>query len=224
MLDRGVSGTTMVGSLFDKNGVEIVANGSVANQNVVNVGDYRFGGIVYYIFNSGDLGYVEGETHGLVMAERELPHRYQMGIVDVFSGTTSDSAIGTGLANTNTIIATWSGQTNGVKYAADVARNYKGGGYTDWFLPSLDEMNAMCPALWAGYTNLNQRGENFGTEEYHGRGIYWTSTATDQTAMGYLFFDNICVESGWNNGNPGWKSLGGATPNFYRSVMPVRKF
>ena len=29
-------------------------------------GDFSWGGVVFYIFKSGDHGYVEGETHGLI--------------------------------------------------------------------------------------------------------------------------------------------------------------
>ena len=49
------------------------------------------------------------------------------------------TAIGTGLSNTDAIIAVQgSVETN---YAAGLARAYRGGGYIDWFLPSKDELN-----------------------------------------------------------------------------------
>ena len=60
---------------------------------------------------------------------------------NVTTGTISGAlgtAIGTGFSNTNSIIA-----SQGKNYAAGVARAYTGGGYTDWYLPSKDELEKL---------------------------------------------------------------------------------
>ena len=59
---------------------------------------------------------------------------------NVTTGAT-ETAVGTGAANTTTIISA-QGATE-TSYAAGLARAYTGGGYTDWFLPSKDELNRM---------------------------------------------------------------------------------
>ena len=64
-------------------------------------------------------------------------------IVDIAIGTT-DTAIGTGKANTDAII----GQTDHTGSAAKLCRDYRGGGKDDWFLPSLEELNLMCDNLY----------------------------------------------------------------------------
>jgi len=53
----------------------------------------------------------------------------------VLSGTAT--AIGTGLSNTNNIILSPGGSAT---YAANRCRNFTGGGKTDWFMGSKDEM------------------------------------------------------------------------------------
>jgi len=72
------------------------------------------------------------------------------------------TAIGTGAANTDAIIAQ---NGAGTSYAAGLARAYTGGGYTDWFLPSLDELNTL-------YLNRIAIG-GFETTTYP---FYWSSS------------------------------------------------
>jgi hypothetical protein len=58
---------------------------------------------------------------------------------DNFNLLGTSTSIGTGLANSNLITANVT-----VTTAALLCRNYAGGGLTDWFLPSHDELNALC--------------------------------------------------------------------------------
>ena len=53
--------------------------------------------------------------------------------------TAQGTAVGTGQGNTTAIV----GQLGCTLGAAKVCKAYSGGGYTDWFLPSKDELNAM---------------------------------------------------------------------------------
>jgi hypothetical protein len=63
-----------------------------------------------------------------------------------YSNVSLPSGLGYGLSNTNKLLTY---NTAGVScalpgQAASVARNYSGGGLTDWFLPSADELNVVC--------------------------------------------------------------------------------
>ena len=105
------------------------------------VGDFYGGGVVFYRFVAGDAGYVAGQSHGLIAAivDQSSGIRWHNG-GDVTTGATG-TAIGTGSTNTDTII-TAQGATE-THYAAGLARAYTDGSYTDWFLPSKDELNKM---------------------------------------------------------------------------------
>ena len=74
------------------------------------------------------------------------------------------TAIGTGQANTTAIIAV---QGAGTTYAAQLCDALTSGGYSDWFLPSQDELNAM-------YVNLKTAGVG-GFGDVH----YWSSSEYD---------------------------------------------
>ena len=117
---------------------------SVASNSVtpaIAIGDFYQGGVVFYIFESTDTGYVAGETHGLITAVEDQSSgiRWYNGSYSTTGAT--GTAIGTGADNTTTIISV-QGATE-TSYAAGLARDYTGGGYSDWFLPSQDELNKM---------------------------------------------------------------------------------
>jgi len=114
-----------------------------AKSAVLTVGQSFQGGTIAYILVSGDPGYVPNATHGLIAATSDQTSGRYNGIkwynsnFGLATGATG-TAIGTGLSNTNSII-TIQGATS-TSYAAGLARAYTGGGYTDWYLPSIDEL------------------------------------------------------------------------------------
>lgn len=106
------------------------------------VGDYYQGGVIFYLFQSGDPGYIEGETHGLIVA---IENQHSSGIKwhngsDIITNAT-DNSIGGGQTNTTTII---SKQGDGT-YAASVCDTYSviwgGITYNDWYLPTWVELD-----------------------------------------------------------------------------------
>jgi len=97
----------------------------------VKIGDTYQGGIVFYVDGSG--------AHGLIAA----PKDQSTGIVwfngaYIVTGATA-TTVGTGQANTTKIIA----KQGAGSYAAKLAANLVLNGYSDWFLPSSDELNLM---------------------------------------------------------------------------------
>jgi hypothetical protein len=138
------------------------------------IGKSYQGGKIAYILEAGDPGYIADETHGLIAATADqsagivwaIPE-YQVTWVD------TETELGTGLSNTNNII-TQNG--TGVTYAAGLARAYDGGGYTDWYLPSKDELNKL-------YINRVAIG-GFESENY------WSSTGSGSNLAWYQRFSN----------------------------------
>lgn len=118
-------------------------------------------GIVFYI--------TDGGLHGLETAPSDQSTNATWStITDAFANgsTALPPGIGTGSANTDAIIA----QNGGAASAAKLCRDYAGGGLTDWFLPSKDELNA----IW---DNLVDDGgsDNSGAGDFADDG-YWCST------------------------------------------------
>ena len=169
---------------YSKNEVDtLIANLQSQINNLASVGDFYQGGVVFYIFESGDTGYIAGETHGLIaaVADQSSGIRWYNG-----SNTTtgaSATTIGTGSANTDAIIAA-QGATE-TSYAAGLARAYSGGGYTDWFLPSKDELNKMyLNRATINTTAASNGGSNFANADY------WSSTEYDYNLAWEQYFFN----------------------------------
>lgn len=111
----------------------------------------------------------------------------------------SGSRVGDGKANTAKIVATCvSGPT-----AAGLASSYRGGGRTDWYLPSKDELDALSVNR---FDELN-------------RDYYWSSTASLSQSVIWML----------NSQSDRWAEqltvkLDGSPSNFSISVRPVRSF
>jgi len=139
------------------------------------VGDFVEGGIVFWVDPADN-------THGLVCALEDQSTGIQWWNGSWLT-TSTPAGIGTGAANTAAIIAVQG--TIETDYAAGLARVYNGGGYTDWFLPSKDELNEM----YTNKTILNATavangGENF-TDSF-----YWSSSEFNYSTAYRQSFDD----------------------------------
>ncbi len=141
----------------------------------LSIGQGYQGGKVAYILVKGDPGYDVNTQHGIIAATSDqsdqlIRIKWDKGTYTITGAT--GTAIGTGLSNTNKIIV--SQGEPAISYAAGLARAYKGGGYTDWYLPSKDELEKLSYTreIIGGFVNY----------------YYWSSSEFDLRKAWYQTF------------------------------------
>jgi hypothetical protein len=140
-------------------------NATNSNTSQFTIGQSAFGGVVAYILQPTDPEYDPSFQKGIIAAtaDQGSPVQWYNGSSTTTGATAT--AIGTGGANTTTIIRSQGAGT----YAASVARNYANEGLTDWYLPSKDELNKL-------YLNKTAIG-GFALN------IYWSSSESTSTVV-----------------------------------------
>jgi len=129
----------------------------------LSLGDIFQGGIVGYIFNTGDTLYLSGYIGGIIL-QQDNPQLFQWGYTGDTIGSTG-LTIGTGQDNTTRIL-------NGTTLrpiAASYSDTLSLSGFTDWFLPSFYEIKSIKNYLWAptGFTTW------YWTSSEHGQQTSW---------------------------------------------------
>ena len=97
------------------------------------------GGVIVYIYQPGDPGYIAGQTHGLIVWFFEFVGM-EWDCAGLELGVYA-TALGTGYSNTLEIANSCG---PGTDVAADLCHNlFSNEGYFDWHLPSKDELNKL---------------------------------------------------------------------------------
>jgi hypothetical protein len=187
--------------------------GGAAASVPISLGSTHEGGKVFYIFQPGDPGYVQGETHGLIAAPSDIPSNAYRIFGGCYGNVGTSAALGTGAANTTKLLA-----CNDQVNAAKLVDALTDGGKSDWYLPSKDELNLL-------YLNKNLVG-NFAD------GSYWSSTECLGWVGGvyygdfwqeayYQWFHND-ADTWFYGVAPGTQSFGGK--GYQKGIRAIRSF
>jgi hypothetical protein len=148
------------------------------------IGESFGGGIVFNVYRGAD-----GKEHGLIVAAEEIGRAAWSQNTSQLVGSSSKSD---GVANTAAILKAGGSKTE----AAGLCDAYEKDGFSDWYLPAIDELDLL-------YKNIK-------TEKTSGPQFYWSSTEDHPgSALGYDF-------------NSGASSMSNKHRN--GSVKPVRAF
>jgi hypothetical protein len=163
---------------------------SFTTSNNAFIGQSYQGGKIAYIFKAGDFGYDATILHGLIAATKDQSTGAKWGCAggSVTGGMCDGEWIGCGSVNTIGIID----QCPEAGIAARICGDLVLGGYSDWFLPSRDELYQM-------YLNKYVIG-GFAND------YYWSSSEHDDTNYFedgvYAYWVNFTYgQMGWGDKN-----------------------
>jgi len=145
------------------------------------IGQSYGGGRIFYVDSTGQHGLIAAATDQDKITDQTTWNYNNVYLI------TNATSLTNGSANTQLII---NAQGNSGSYAALLAKNYKGGGFNDWFLPSVNQLQTLFTYV-STLTPTNDVVTNdvIFYASFTG-GYYWSSTETSPSNAFVVSFAN----------------------------------
>ena len=161
------------------------------------IGEEYGGGVIFHLWKDN-----AGVEHGLIVAlTDQSTSRAWSNVTSAAIGTSAQSSWD-GLSNSNSIV----GQAGHTSSAAKLCLDLVSGGQSDWYLPSIQELNM----LWNNYYTVTRALSQISGATQLSNSAYWSSSEYDGNVAWYF---------GVSFGGPGYDDKG-----YTNCVRAVRAF
>jgi nitrate reductase cytochrome c-type subunit len=177
----------------NQNGISYGVQQEFTTKRTIAIGDTFGGGIVGYILKAGDIGYIQGEQHGIIVSEiHSINQRVEYGTcgtglnypeyqpnIMVLDSTKTQRRLLSAIHNMNLINNT----CNNVSSVSYFVKNWIYNGYSDWVIPSLDDLYAIKSnqIIINSSLGINHQLKTGGVQ-------YWSSTTYGQFGVFQVSF------------------------------------
>jgi len=139
------------------------------------IGEEYGGGVIFHLWKDN-----AGVEHGLIVAltDQSISQAWS-NVTSAEIGTSAQSSWD-GLSNSNSIV----GQAGHTSSAAKLCLDLVSGGQSDWYLPSIQELNM----LWNNYYTVTRTLSQISGATQLSNSVYWSSSeSSDGSAWGFRF-------------------------------------
>jgi len=164
-------------ALYAKSAGSVSGGGGGAGNFTHYIGEEFGGGVIFHLWKDA-----QGVEHGLIVDKADLSTGQVWSNIDSDSIGYVAQSYWDGLSNSNAIV----GQAGHSNSAAALCLNSSNGGQTDWYLPSIQELNM----LWNNYFNVSRTLSQISEATQLQPTNYWSSTEYNSYLVWYFNFLN----------------------------------